>query len=67
MDDGATTFRVNEQSWNREANMLYIEAPAGVGYSYCIVSEECKFDDNNEAKDNLNALLYFFSRKFPER
>lgn len=35
IDNGKTTFRKNEFSWNKEANILYIEQPAGVGYSYC--------------------------------
>ena len=67
--DGQTKFVRNEYSWNREANVIYIEAPAGVGYSYCIPDDitNCYFDDNNEADDNLNALLYFFNNKFPER
>lgn len=67
VDDGQTSFRWNEYSWNKEANMLYIESPAGVGYSYCIDKDECKFDDDNSATDNLSALLYFFEKKFPER
>jgi carboxypeptidase C (cathepsin A) len=33
--DGADKMVPNEYSWNREANILYIEQPAGVGYSYC--------------------------------
>ena len=36
LPDGQTKFVKNEYSWNREANVIYIEAPAGVGYSYCI-------------------------------
>ena len=40
-----------------EANMLYIEQPAGVGYSYC--------DDDVSGKDNLDAVLAWF-QKFPE-
>ena len=36
MDEGTTTFRYNEYTWNKEANMLFVVAPAGVGYSYCL-------------------------------
>ena len=67
IDDGATKFRINDFSWNKEVNMLYIEAPAGVGFSYCLEKDECVFDDDNQAVDNLYALLYFFNYKFPER
>jgi carboxypeptidase C (cathepsin A) len=47
MADGATNFTYNEWSWNNNANMIYIEAPAGVGYSICGDQSECKFDDAN--------------------
>lgn len=48
--------------------MLYIEQPAGVGYSYCDktkVPKECIFEDNNVSVDNLHAILGWFE-KFPE-
>ena len=41
MEDGGTTFHYNEYSWNKEVNMLYIESPAGVGFSYCLDKKEC--------------------------
>ena len=66
MEDGGTIFHANEYSWNKFANMLYIEAPAGVGYSYCGIKEGCPFTDDSSADDNLDAIIYFFTQKFPE-
>uniref|UniRef100_A0A665T6X1 Carboxypeptidase n=1 Tax=Echeneis naucrates TaxID=173247 RepID=A0A665T6X1_ECHNA len=61
-DDGATLYE-NLFSWNKIANMLYLESPAGVGFSY---SDDCKYatDDDQVAEDNYRALQSFFS-KFP--
>ena len=58
---------MNEYSWNKAANMLYIESPGGVGYSYINSSleEDMMINDDITAKDNLNALLSFY-KKFPE-
>ena len=67
MDVGHTDFRDNQYSWNREANMLYIEQPAGVGFSTCTPTKEtnCDFDDNNSGSDNMKAVLAFYDL-FPE-
>lgn len=42
-DDGFTLYE-NPFSWNKVANVLYLESPAGVGYSYS--------DDKNYATDD---------------
>jgi serine carboxypeptidase-like clade 2 len=66
MDDDEDHFDYNPYSWNNFSNTLFIEAPAGVGYSYCSNSEECVFDDDNSAVDNLDILLHWMLEKFPE-
>ncbi|KAH0467417.1 hypothetical protein IEQ34_004655 [Dendrobium chrysotoxum] len=56
----------NEYSWNKEANMLYLETPAGVGFSYSMDSSFYEnVDDKLTARDNLVFLLRWFS-KFPQ-
>jgi len=65
MDSGETTFHKNEWSWNTAANVLYIESPAGVGYSYCGNKADCTFNDDTSAQDNLTAVLAWY-QKFPE-
>ena len=67
MNSGTDYWVENQYSWNREANMLYIESPAGVGFSYCEGVKECNhWDDDIVAADNLAAVLAFFD-KFPGR
>lgn len=61
-DDGATLYE-NKFSWNKIANVLYLEAPAGVGYSYSD-DKNYKTDDDKVADDNYLALQSFFA-KFP--
>lgn len=56
-DDGKT-FKENKYSWNKIANMLYLEAPAGVGFSYK-PDKNYTIGDNQVAKDNHAALQYF--------
>ena len=59
-----TLFR-NPYSWTTSANVLYLESPAGVGYSYCVDPEnKCSNTDNSSAVDGHTALLGFFER-FP--
>ncbi|KAF3772857.1 Serine carboxypeptidase-like 45 [Nymphaea thermarum] len=62
----------NEYSWNTEANMLYVETPAGVGFSYSRnISDYQGMNDERTGKiyvtsrDNLAFLRRWFV-KFPE-
>lgn len=53
-----------EHRWNKIANIIFMESPQCVGYSYSI-DESCTSTDNVTAADNHAALQDFFS-KFPE-
>ncbi|XP_070758307.1 lysosomal protective protein isoform X2 [Enoplosus armatus] len=62
-DDGVT-LQYNPYSWNKISNMLYLESPAGVGFSY---SDDQKYvtNDTEVSMNNYLALKEFF-RLFPE-
>jgi len=51
----------NPYSWNTEANILYLEAPAGVGFSYAVNETEYVTDDLQTAAGNHQALVSFFN------
>ena len=53
---------VNPNTWAKIANMLFIEAPVGVGFSYSTKGkEDYVTNDTRTAADNLQFLLNFFS------
>ena len=64
--DANGNFSLNEYSWHKAANMLYIESPGDVGFSYIDskLDYELEINDDIAAEDNFKALLDFFS-KFP--
>ncbi|KAL6530574.1 Serine carboxypeptidase-like 45 [Orobanche minor] len=55
----------NNFSWNKVANMLYLESPAGVGFSYSRNKSFYEYvNDEMTARDNLIFLEKWFE-KFP--
>jgi carboxypeptidase C (cathepsin A) len=64
-DEPGAKFAKNEHSWNKEASVVYLEFPAGVGFSIC-ENGDCPTSDNRTADDNMIAILNFFEMKFPE-
>ncbi|GMJ04889.1 serine carboxypeptidase-like 45 [Hibiscus trionum] len=56
----------NYHSWNKEANMLYLETPIGVGFSYATNSSSyVAVDDETTARDNLVFVRNWY-KKFPD-
>ncbi|XP_023773255.1 serine carboxypeptidase 1 isoform X1 [Lactuca sativa] len=62
--DGKTLYR-NDYAWNNEANVLFLESPAGVGFSYSNRSSDYTTGDKQTAKDSYTFLINWLQR-FPE-
>lgn len=54
----------NPHSWHQVSNLLFLESPAGVGFSYNL-DKNFEYNDVQTAHDNLVALKSFYD-KFPE-
>ncbi|XVE97453.1 hypothetical protein REPUB_Repub03eG0021100 [Reevesia pubescens] len=62
----SSSLYLNKYSWNTEANILFLESPAGVGFSYTNTSSNLKDSgDNRTAQDALTFLIRWMSR-FPQ-
>ncbi|GJN31651.1 hypothetical protein PR202_gb20072 [Eleusine coracana subsp. coracana] len=60
------TLSTNKYAWNNEANMLFLESPAGVGFSYSNrTSDYNNTGDRSTAADAYTFLINWLER-FPE-
>lgn len=65
MKDGKTLY-LNPYSWNLVANILFLDSPVGVGFSYSNTSSDLLNNgDRKTAKDSLAFLMNWFER-FPQ-
>ncbi|KAL5649015.1 hypothetical protein ACJX0J_039824, partial [Zea mays] len=63
---GKPEISLNPNSWNKEANLLFVESPAGVGFSYTNTTKDLtQFGDELTATDAHAFLLNWFKR-FPQ-
>ncbi|GLT67212.1 hypothetical protein SLA2020_395370 [Shorea laevis] len=57
------SLHFNKYAWNKEANLLFVESPIGVGFSYTNTSSDLnKLDDGFVAEDAYNFLLNWLQR-----
>merc|ERR1712127_491650 len=65
IDDGENYIKTNPNPWNKRANMLWLESPAGVGWSVGETEEDLSHNDMTQSEDAMQALKSWYA-KFPE-
>ncbi|KAL5700338.1 Serine carboxypeptidase-like 26 [Ranunculus cassubicifolius] len=59
-------LKFNKYAWNQESNLLFLESPVGVGFSYTNTSSDLtQLDDAFVAEDAYNFLVNWLER-FPQ-
>eukprot|EP00037_Helgoeca_nana_P001857 m.29993 g.29993 ORF g.29993 m.29993 type:complete len:490 (+) comp12178_c0_seq1:7913-9382(+) len=62
---GVPTLYKNPYAWNQIANVVFLESPAGVGFSYGDTPASLQHNDTSTAEDAYAAVTDFFEG-FPE-
>ncbi|XP_047062349.1 serine carboxypeptidase II-3-like [Lolium rigidum] len=65
MSDGKTLY-LNPYSWNHVANVLFLESPAGVGYSYSNTTADYSSSGDGRTADDTYGFLANWMERFPE-
>ncbi|CAA7406050.1 unnamed protein product [Spirodela intermedia] len=65
MSDGKTLFS-NPFAWNRVANVLFLESPAGVGFSYSNTTSDYDSNGDTQTAEDAYVFLVNWLERFPE-
>ncbi|CAL1372729.1 unnamed protein product [Linum trigynum] len=65
VDANGNGIKYNPDSWNREANMLFLESPVGVGFSYSNTSTDYNILGDEFTANDAYAFLHKWFLKFP--
>ncbi|KAM0881651.1 hypothetical protein ACQ4PT_032812 [Festuca glaucescens] len=60
------TLTKNLNAWNTVANVLFLESPAGVGYSYSNTSSDYDLSGDQRTADDAYIFLLNWLERFPE-
>ncbi|KAF9622658.1 hypothetical protein IFM89_032579 [Coptis chinensis] len=63
--DGKTLFR-NDYAWNNVANVIFLESPAGVGFSYSNTTSDYDNSGDKTTAEDAYAFLVNWLEKFPQ-
>ncbi|KAJ6432114.1 hypothetical protein OIU84_019382 [Salix udensis] len=63
--DGAGVY-FNEYAWSKEANLLFLESPVGVGFSYTNTSSDLTILDDNFVAEDAYTFLVKWLQRFPQ-
>ncbi|KAJ4849421.1 Serine carboxypeptidase-like 34 [Turnera subulata] len=63
---GKPELKFNRHTWNKAANLLFVESPVGVGFSYTNTTSDIhELGDSITAQDSYSFLVNWF-RRFPQ-
>ncbi|PKU76996.1 serine carboxypeptidase II-3 [Dendrobium catenatum] len=63
--DGKTLY-ANEAAWNNVANVIFLESPAGVGFSYSNTSSDYQNTGDKSTADDTYTFLINWLERFPQ-
>ncbi|XP_010024821.2 serine carboxypeptidase-like 33 [Eucalyptus grandis] len=66
VDTNGTGLLYNKHAWNQEANLLFVESPVGVGFSYTDTSSDLSMLDDAFVAEDAYSFLVNWLQKFPQ-